>query len=149
MWVKPETRAERNNNKLRQKAKSNQTQLIIQTYRSVNDKWNMKLVFILFVVLAILALGQISAQEYEIDAEAEDFGQFGGGSNDRELTKEVASEQDAPIIRAASHGDFQLVSEFIRDGQPLNTQNEQGWTAVTYAAANGYSDIVREVRRTC
>ncbi|RYH17425.1 ankyrin repeat protein [archaeon] len=110
----------------------------------------MKSVFFLFVVLVILTLSQINAQEYEIDAEAEDFGQFGGGgSNQRELMKEVASEQDAPIIRAASHGDLQLVTEFIRDGQPLNTQNDQGWTAVTYAVANGYTDIVREVKAYC
>lgn len=102
-----------------------------------------KLLSLLVAVLLLLAaLGH--AQDVEVDAEADEFPQLGRATSQNRY-RETASERDPGLMRAASHGDLDLMLQFLRAGQPVNAANSQGWTALVFGVANGYIDIVNEV----
>jgi ankyrin repeat protein len=97
---------------------------------------------LLLALFAFLALAG-AQQDFQVNTDAEEYATLPEQS--RTFSKELASETDPALMRAASHGDFDLVSEFLRSGHHFNEQNAQGWTALTFAVANGYSDIASEV----
>lgn len=95
----------------------------------------------LFLVFIVLSLSY--GQDIEVEADADVF----QNAPVRMSSQHAASEADPALMRAASHGDLVLVKEFIKSRQPVAARNRQGWSALTYAVANGFPDVVRELLR--
>lgn len=100
----------------------------------------LKLILLTAFLLVLLSVG---SQEVEIDTN--EFGELGSVSTTLQRPRELAAEFDPVLMRAASHGDSALVTEFLRGGISPNERNTQGWTALIFAVANGYHDIAQEV----
>ena len=58
------------------------------------------------------------------------------------------SALESTLLDAAEHGDTEIVNALIKTGVDVNTQDEEGFTALTYAAERGYIDDVIEPKFT-
>lgn len=52
-------------------------------------------------------------------------------------------EQEKQVIAAVRQRDLELVKKFIAEGANINEQDEQGWTALHWAAGSGDAALVR------
>eukprot|EP00981_Chlorochromonas_danica_P002249 scaffold437_cov168-Ochromonas_danica.AAC.66 len=95
-------------------------------------------------LLAAFLLVLLSARSQEVEIDTNEFGELGSVSTTLQRPRELAAEFDPVLMRAASHGDSALVTEFLRGGTSPNERNIQGWTALIFAVANGYQDIAQE-----
>lgn len=61
-------------------------------------------------------------------------------------------EQGTPqpkIFSSAEQGDISTIEDLLRhDPGMVNIQNDAGWTALTYAVANGHNDLAEVVIQT-
>jgi len=53
------------------------------------------------------------------------------------------AEINLQLLEAARAGDYDLVLSLINSGADVNTQNEQGATALMLAALNGHTEVLK------
>lgn len=98
------------------------------------------------LVLCLLLVVVLYAQEIAIDADQEQY-----EAHDQDQVAqfqarhiEIAAETDPRIVVHASHHRTDTVREELRMfPQDVDVANSRGWTSLTYACANGYTDLVR------
>jgi ankyrin repeat protein len=52
-----------------------------------------------------------------------------------------------PLMIAADQGDTSKIIKFVKLGEDVNCADEDGWTAMMFAADNGHIDCIRELAR--
>ena len=52
-----------------------------------------------------------------------------------------------PLMVAADHGYADKIAILIASGQDVNYADEDGWTALMFAADNGHIDCIRSLAR--
>ena len=52
-----------------------------------------------------------------------------------------------PLMIAADHGDVTSIISLVSLGEDVNFADEDGWTAIMFAADNGHLDCIRTLAR--
>jgi ankyrin repeat protein len=100
-----------------------------------------------FLVLLFLCLFVISAsaafEEFDVAANSYEL-------NSQSPRREVLAAtglNDHVILKAAANGDTRTVLDILRhDNRLINHQNENGWSSLAFAVANGHYELAKEVR---
>jgi hypothetical protein len=59
--------------------------------------------------------------------------------------KVVQWEGDIDFLSAAGNGDIAAVEKLLKQGSDVNTQDEEGKTALMYAVMNSHTDVIRQL----